>query len=177
MLVRALSVHIAHETAGAARIRHSLRPLTTEGEEFQHNPGASRRGIAKSCFPSLRAKRLVRRSLDEGGSNPSCRTKKRMDCFVARAPRNDGSGSLKIESNNKHDCRPGLGRDDTLDDVTTPSQTFRTPRHNPDASATAPGGFRRCRRRPTACAARRVAAARHCPDRGCRNRRRRCGQS
>jgi hypothetical protein len=27
MLMRALSVHIAHETAGAARTRHSLRPL------------------------------------------------------------------------------------------------------------------------------------------------------
>jgi hypothetical protein len=29
-----LFVHIAHETAGAARIRHSLRPLTTEGGRF-----------------------------------------------------------------------------------------------------------------------------------------------
>jgi hypothetical protein len=27
-------VHIAHETAGAARIRHSLRPLIFEGEEI-----------------------------------------------------------------------------------------------------------------------------------------------
>jgi len=46
MLMRALSVHIAHETAGAARIRHSLRPLTTEGEELPANLGrnASREG-------------------------------------------------------------------------------------------------------------------------------------
>ncbi|MGH6643563.1 MAG: hypothetical protein ACRED3_12800, partial [Bradyrhizobium sp.] len=28
-------VHVAHEIAGAARIRHSLRPLISEGEEFQ----------------------------------------------------------------------------------------------------------------------------------------------
>ena len=34
MLMRALSVHIAHETSGAARTRHSLRPLTIEGEEI-----------------------------------------------------------------------------------------------------------------------------------------------
>jgi hypothetical protein len=39
MLMRALSVHIAHEIAGAARIRHSLRPLTTEGEQFPANLG------------------------------------------------------------------------------------------------------------------------------------------
>ena len=30
MLMRALLVHVAHEIAGAARIRHSLRPLTSE---------------------------------------------------------------------------------------------------------------------------------------------------
>jgi hypothetical protein len=28
--MRALLVHIAHEIAGAARIRHSLRPLNSE---------------------------------------------------------------------------------------------------------------------------------------------------
>src|SRR5258707_15501118 len=40
--------------------------------------------------PSLRAKRRVRRSSkSEGGSNP-CRHKESVDCFVARAPRNDG---------------------------------------------------------------------------------------
>ena len=39
MLMRALSVHIAHETAGAARIRHSLRPLTIEGDESTANLG------------------------------------------------------------------------------------------------------------------------------------------
>src|SRR6266699_3617502 len=31
MLMRALSVHTAHEIAGSARIRHSLRPLNFEG--------------------------------------------------------------------------------------------------------------------------------------------------
>jgi hypothetical protein len=47
MLMRALFVHIAHETAGAARIRHSLRPLTIEGEEFPQSSGAMRRENAK----------------------------------------------------------------------------------------------------------------------------------
>jgi hypothetical protein len=40
MLVRALLVHIAHETAGAARIRHSLRPLNSEGKEISGKPRA-----------------------------------------------------------------------------------------------------------------------------------------
>ena len=45
-------VHIAHETAGAARIRHSLRPLTIEGEEFPANLGriASREREGVSIF-------------------------------------------------------------------------------------------------------------------------------
>ena len=47
MLMRALFVHIAHETAGAARTRSSLRPLIGEGEEFQHNSGAMRRENVK----------------------------------------------------------------------------------------------------------------------------------
>src|SRR5260221_11906726 len=40
--------------------------------------------------PASRAKRRVGgSSKSEGGSNP-CRHKESMDCFVARAPRNDG---------------------------------------------------------------------------------------
>src|SRR5437764_10671282 len=42
MLMRALSVHVAHEIAGAARIRHSLRPLTTEGGRNTCKPRAHR---------------------------------------------------------------------------------------------------------------------------------------
>src|SRR3979490_510986 len=34
MLMRALLVHIAHEIAGAARIRHSLRPLISRARRF-----------------------------------------------------------------------------------------------------------------------------------------------
>jgi hypothetical protein len=41
----------AHEIAGAARIRHSLRPLFREGERFQANLGQSepREYEAVSC--------------------------------------------------------------------------------------------------------------------------------
>src|SRR5712671_3766009 len=50
--------NFARETAGAARTRHSLRPLISLGERFLHNSGESRRGIAESWLtPSLRAKR------------------------------------------------------------------------------------------------------------------------
>src|SRR5882724_3012585 len=52
MLMRALSVHVAHEIAGAARIRHSLRPLIGEGGEFSHNSGASRREIS-DAYPTV----------------------------------------------------------------------------------------------------------------------------
>src|SRR3954452_17919982 len=52
MLVCALFVHIAHETAGAARTRSSLRPLTTEGEEYRANLGRNasrdREGVSAS---------------------------------------------------------------------------------------------------------------------------------
>jgi len=39
MLVRALSVHIARETAGAACIRYPLRPLFSLGREAAANSG------------------------------------------------------------------------------------------------------------------------------------------
>ena len=60
MLMRALLVHIAHETAGAARIPHSLRPLTTEGEEINANLGRNasreREGVPLSSVIPGRAK-------------------------------------------------------------------------------------------------------------------------
>jgi hypothetical protein len=49
-------VHIAHETAGAARTRSSLRPLYFEGGRFFNGSGAWRRENAESYLaPSLRA--------------------------------------------------------------------------------------------------------------------------
>jgi hypothetical protein len=53
MLMRALFVHIAHEIAGAARIRHSLRPLISRGRENNlQTSGASCREI-KFVMPGL----------------------------------------------------------------------------------------------------------------------------
>ena len=46
MLMRASTLSIAHETAGAARTRHSLRPLISGGTCYGKNSGASRRGNA-----------------------------------------------------------------------------------------------------------------------------------
>ena len=43
MLVCALFVHIAHETAGAARTRSSLRPCLKRAKSFQQTSGAMRR--------------------------------------------------------------------------------------------------------------------------------------
>jgi hypothetical protein len=47
MLVCAFFVQIARETAGAARIRLSLRPLFSEGGSEQQNSGELSREIAK----------------------------------------------------------------------------------------------------------------------------------
>ena len=73
MLVRALFVHTARETAGAARIRHSLRPLDFEGEEILANLGrnASREREDVSSVIASEAKQSIW----------LCR--ERMDCFVA----------------------------------------------------------------------------------------------
>src|SRR6476659_6142759 len=55
MLMRALSVHIAHEIAGAARIRHSLRPLIGEGGKLPAKPRAQRVARTRRCvFSSFR---------------------------------------------------------------------------------------------------------------------------
>ena len=69
MLMRALSVHIAHETSGAARIRHSLRPLTTEGEKFPASLGriASRECEAVSAVIASEAKQSMLTSLRRDG--------------------------------------------------------------------------------------------------------------
>src|SRR4029079_9668565 len=84
---RALFVHTAHETAGAARIRHSLRPLNRGGRKSsRQNSGAKRREIVatysgaiarlpgRSSIPETLVKELrsrgvlvPRRSLSSGG--------------------------------------------------------------------------------------------------------------
>ena len=48
MLVCVSSHNFAHETAGAASTRHSLRPLS--GRNDLQSPGESRRGNAEACF-------------------------------------------------------------------------------------------------------------------------------
>ena len=50
-----LLVHVAHEIAGAARIRHSLRPLNREGETICKTSGASRRENANLYLRHPRA--------------------------------------------------------------------------------------------------------------------------
>jgi hypothetical protein len=70
MLMRALFVHIAHEIAGAARIRHSLRPLISRGRENNlHTSGAMRRENA-ATYSTVIARDLsavAQRAKAEGG--------------------------------------------------------------------------------------------------------------
>src|SRR5687768_5881330 len=74
MLVCAFLPQFAHETAGAARTRSSLRPLTFRGGETKcKTSGASRRENAELCLPSLRAKRSNPFFLDTGTMSLPCR--------------------------------------------------------------------------------------------------------
>src|SRR5882757_2155772 len=82
MLMRALFVHTAHEIAGAARIRHSLRPLNFGGGKLLANLGriAPREGetvstvIARSaCDEAIHASAsrkngLLRIARNDGGA-------------------------------------------------------------------------------------------------------------
>ena len=81
MLVCALLCAIAHETAGAARTRSSLRPPL--GESFGQASGALRREIAKLYPPSLRAER----------SNPLSPLARKDG--LLRSARNDGKSSSR----------------------------------------------------------------------------------
>src|SRR3954451_23603066 len=49
MLMRALLVHVAHEIAGAARIRHSLRPLNWRGRGVSCKARANQAARSQRC--------------------------------------------------------------------------------------------------------------------------------
>jgi hypothetical protein len=63
----ALFALIAHETAGAARIRHSLRPLNFEGEEFQANLGWNAPRECEATSATLTCHARVKPGNDKGG--------------------------------------------------------------------------------------------------------------
>src|ERR1700681_1658584 len=77
MLMCSISKRIAHETAGAARIRSSLRPLFSRARCSCKTPGASRRGIAKLYLSVIARSEATKQS-----SYPLCRE---MDCFASLA--------------------------------------------------------------------------------------------
>jgi hypothetical protein len=54
--------YFAHETAGAARIQHSLRPPFVLGEQFLYHSGASRGENAEVCLASLRGAKATKQS-------------------------------------------------------------------------------------------------------------------
>jgi hypothetical protein len=70
---------IAHETAGAAGIRHSPRPQG--GERSINGSGASRRGIANACLNCdlMSLRRVKRPTLRHSGAMPTGPRKARPD--------------------------------------------------------------------------------------------------
>jgi hypothetical protein len=85
MLVCVSLHNFAHETAGAARIRHSPRPLLIQGANvLTQTSGELSREMANACLSmhvyqtSLRGALATKQSISP--------RKGRMDCFVASAP-------------------------------------------------------------------------------------------
>jgi hypothetical protein len=57
MLVCVSFMHFAHDTAGAASTRRSLRPPFLGARVLSHDPGASRRGIGRPCLQFMECER------------------------------------------------------------------------------------------------------------------------
>src|SRR6478735_8146559 len=83
MLMCALFLPIAHETAGAARIRHSLRPLNRGGRKNSSKPRAQRVARRRNCIRRHCEERLRR-------SNPCHRKRRKRRDGLLRFARNDG---------------------------------------------------------------------------------------
>src|SRR6478672_8307523 len=79
----ALFLPIAHETAGAARIRHSLRPLNRGGRKNSSKPRAQRVARRRNCIRRHCEERLRR-------SNPCHRKRRKRRDGLLRFARNDG---------------------------------------------------------------------------------------
>jgi len=63
--VRIFLCNFAHETAGAARTRSSLRPLFSEGQGFWQTSGDQRRENAEACAtPTIVIPGRAKRELD-----------------------------------------------------------------------------------------------------------------
>ena len=95
-------VHIAHETAGAARIRHSLRPLFDEGGKLLAKLGQS----VPREYETVSAVIVCNKRgafVHESEAKQSISPRKGKNGLLRRfAPRNDGLGCLTIESETSH---------------------------------------------------------------------------
>jgi hypothetical protein len=97
---------LAHETAGAARTRHSLRPLSSrEGQRIRKTSGNHVARTGTHVSSSLRANGSRERAPDdrlrEAIHLSACRA---MDCFVASASRKDRERAARIPPH-RH-CEP-----------------------------------------------------------------------
>src|SRR5437899_905575 len=112
MLMRALSVHIAHETAGAARTRHSLRPLIAEGGTFPPKLARTARRDREAVFGNeMRAQT----QLSSPGLDRATQYSRGADDRTER-PRRTGS--------------PAFAGDDSFG-LAIPSTSLRAQRSNP----------------------------------------------
>ena len=91
--------YFACEAAGASCARHSLRPLIEEGGTSEQNSREMRGEIAKLCQRMTAAVcfrhceprgRANARPMTGSAKQSIERQKRKLDCFVANAPRNDG---------------------------------------------------------------------------------------
>src|SRR6476660_10624673 len=82
MLMCALLLPIAHETAGAARIRHSLRPLFGEGGKLPANLGRNAPRERERMFSVIARSEATKQSI--------LSLRREMDCFAALAMTSPG---------------------------------------------------------------------------------------
>jgi hypothetical protein len=69
MLVCVFFSHFAHGTAGAARIRHSPRPLISSARKFTQTSGGSRRENAKLCCSKFESGMTTSESIRENAGS------------------------------------------------------------------------------------------------------------
>src|SRR4029079_18172134 len=97
MLMCALFLPIAHETAGAARIRHSLRPLFGEGDELQANLGRNATRQRDTVYAVIACDKRVAlaqgSSCDEAIHVTASGASGGMDCFASFAMTGMGRGA------------------------------------------------------------------------------------
>jgi hypothetical protein len=98
-------VHIAHETAGAARIRHSLRPLFSRGAKLACKPRADRAARTPMHICSLKIESPVSAPA-RGGIRKACGPHSHSRNRCAPVPLSSASGPINFSLFSRRSVHP-----------------------------------------------------------------------